>query len=189
MNYPKLGKYQAGGGRLRKNRARRLQNRFRYLDKELKRDAVKATAITPERAGKTGGAMPVYYQDTEYNRKIKAGMARVERKRRINRDASELAKARKRRRVNRQFDSMKDELRQDVKTAKKNLRTSRKEKFGKRKARREMVKTGKGAEMLGTPKGVLAGKRISSNDEYQNYGKMRGGRTGFRGKARTKRVR
>ena len=83
---------------------------------------------------------------------------------------------------------MKEELRQDVKTAKQNLKTSRKETFGKRKARREMVKTGKGAN-LGTPKGVLAGKRISSNDEYQNYGKMRGGRTGFRGKARTKRVR
>ena len=99
------------------------------------------------------------YQDTEYNRKIKAGMARVERKRRINRDASELAKARRRKRVNRQFKGMKEELRQDVKTAKQNLKTSRKETFGKRKARREMVKTGKGAN-LGTPKGVLAGKRI-----------------------------
>ena len=88
MNYPKLGNYQAGGGRLRKARARRLQNRFRYLDKELKRDGLKATATTPEFKRQQKGN-PVYYQDTEYNRKIKAGMARVERKRRINRDASE----------------------------------------------------------------------------------------------------
>lgn len=174
---------------MRKARARRLQNRFRYLDKELKRDSLKPTEYTAEAKRRQRGS-GAFNMDTEYNRKIKAGMARVEQKRRINDRAGELAKARKRKRVNRQFKGMKDELRQDVKTAKQSLKTARKATFGKRKARREMVKTGKGANLQKSfPTGVVAAKRISSNDEYQNYGKMRGGRTGFRGKARTKKVR
>ena len=187
MNYPKLGQYQGGG--MRKRRARKLKQRFDYLDRELGRDALKPTEYT-DKAKRAQRLAGTFNMDTEYNRKIKAGMARVKRGQRINEAASDLAKARKRKRVNRQFKGMRDELKQDVKTAKQSLKSSRKSTYGKRKMRREMVKTGKDANLQKRfPKGVVAAKRISSDDEYQNYGKMRGGRAGFRGKARTKKVR
>lgn len=181
MNYPKLGKYQAGGGILARRKSRRLKQRFRHLDKELKRSAMKGESKGPVYSD------AAYNEDTDYNRRIKAGMARIGRKQRIMEAKADVRKARKSKRVNRQFESLRDVKKEQLKAAKGSLRSARANKFGKRKSRKEMIKTGKGANLgpQGTP---LRPTRVAP-EEMQNYGKMRGGRTGFRGKARTKKIR
>ena len=136
--------------------------------------------------GQSEGAQP-YYEDTDYNRTIKAGMARIGRKQRIMEAKADVRKARKSKRVNRQFESLRDVKKEQLKAAKGSLKSARANKFGKRKSRKEMIATGKHANLgpQGTP---YLPTRVAPK-EMKNYGKMRGGRTGFRGKARTKKIR
>ncbi len=181
MNYPKLGKYQRGGPRpvggfAARRKARNLKQRFKYLDRELKRGAMSDEGDTQ-----------AYNEDTDYNRRIKAGMSRIARKQRIMEAKADVRKARRSKRVNRKFESLKDVKKAQLKSAKASLKTAKSQDFGRRKSRKEMIKTGKGAN-LGPSGPVTRPTRVSPN-EMQNYGKMRGGRTGFRGKARTKKIR
>lgn len=179
MNYPKLGNYQAGG--MRKRRARKLKQRFEYLDTELKRGRLKGVS------DKTGESQQ-FDEDTTYNRKIKAGMAGIQRKQRINEARAEVGRARKRKRVNRGFGAAtKQRMKDELKTARSNRKVAKSQDFGRRKMRKEMVATGKGANL--GPQGKVRYSTRMAPEEMKNYGKMKGGKAGFRGKAKTKKVR
>jgi len=186
MNYPKLGNYQ-GGGMLAKRKARKLKQRAKFLDKELQKNT---------RRGRDDGRPKrqqefSFNEDTDYNRRIKAGMAGIRRKQAIMEARADVRKARRSKRVNRKFESLRDAKKTQLRAAKDRLKTAKSQDFGKRRMRREMVKTGQGANLgPGQIQGRFTSRdSIATTSDKINRGKMRGGRAGFRGKARTKKVR
>lgn len=162
------------GVRAANKRANKFGARAKNLDRELKRSTMRGTD--------SKGRGFNYYEDTEYNRKAKAGLHRNRRKANIAEATSEVRKARKRKRVNRQFEG-KERRQEALKSAKQTRKTAR-QSFGTRRDARKGVKTGEGLNLGPTKNAQSLGYRVAP-EEMKNYGKIKErGRAGFSGKAK-----